>query len=79
MRKVQTYQEYLKLVEFKRQLSLNLREGKIGVDEAVIQLFTFYSFNNIEEPPFIVLKMQEAAVNGTYEAKLNMLRRFKII
>lgn len=79
MRKIVTYEEYQDITKFKRELSLNLREGKIDVDNAIIQLFTFYSFHNIEEPPFIVLRMQEAAVNGTYEAKLNMLRRFKII
>ena len=79
MRKIVTYEEYQGIVEFKKNLSSNLLEGKIDVDNAIIQLFTYYSYHNVEEPPFIVLRMQEAAVNGTYEAKLNMLRHFKII
>lgn len=79
MRKIVTYEEYRSIVQFKKNLSSNLREGKIDVDGAIIELFTFFSFHNVDEPPFIVLKMQEAAVNGTHEEKLNMLRHFKII
>lgn len=79
MRKIVTYEEYRSIVQFKKNLASNLREGKIDVDGAIIELFTFFSFHNVDEPPFIVLKMQEAAVNGTHEEKLNMLRHFKII
>ena len=64
---------------FKSDLSARLRAGKVDIEGAIVEVFTFYSRQNLEEPPFILLKMAEAAVNSTYQAKVNFLRQLKIM
>lgn len=71
--------ERQRIINFKRDLSADLRQGKIGIDDAIIKMFVFYSHNNVEEPPFFALKMAEAAVNSPYEAKAEFLRRLQIL
>ena len=74
-----SFEERQQISNFKTNLSASIRSGQVGVDDAIVEVFTFYSRQNIEEPPFILLKMAEAAVNSNYQAKVNFLRKLKIM
>ena len=64
---------------FKQEVSLSLAQGQIGIDEALIKMCVYYSQHNVDEPPFLVLKMGEALINGPQEAKIMLLRRWGIV
>ena len=71
--------EKVQISNFKNELSCLIYSGQTDVDGAIIELFTFYSRQNVEEPPFLTLKMQEAIVNGTYEEKVKFLQFMRIV
>ena len=67
------------LSRFKKEVSLSLAQGQIGIDEALIKMCVYYSQHNVDEPPFLVLKMGEALINGPQEAKIMLLKRWRIV
>lgn len=67
------------LSRFKKEVSLSLSRGHIGIDDALIKMCVYYSQHNIDEPPFLILKMGEALINGPMEAKLMLLKRWGIV
>ena len=71
--------EKVQISNFKNELSRLLHLGQTDIDGAIIELCTFYSRQNVDEPPFLTLKMQEAIVNGTYEEKVKFLQYMRII
>ena len=71
--------EKVQISNFKNELSRLIHSGQTDVDGAIIELCTFYSRQNVDEPPFLALKMQEAIVNGTYEEKVKFLQYMRII
>lgn len=71
--------EKVQISNFKNELSRSIHSAQVDVDCAIIELCTFYSHQNVEEPPFLTLKMQEAIVNGTYEEKVKFLQFMRIV
>lgn len=64
---------------FKNKLAQRLQSGKATIDQVIIDMSVYYSQHDIEEPPFLVLKMAEAIVNGPYEAKVKLLQKWGIL